>query len=243
MEHRGAETPDGPGPSVPAVGDQPAGATGDDSLLPDGARRYRSTVRAERAQQTRRRIAEAAGDLFATTGFAGTTVAAIAERAGVTAQTVYATFGSKGAIVRSLLTQFEGVAEADIWAARIAAETDPSAKLSAFATWTARLLASSRPVIEAARGAAADPALIELRRQGDQQRRAGLTSLMADLAALHALRPDLTVADCVDRAWLMTGLEVYLAAADGCGWSEQQYADWLAETLASQVLRQPADVN
>ncbi len=48
--------------------------------------------RAERQQETRRRIVEAAVELHATLGPARTTVAAIAERAGVTRPTVYAHF-------------------------------------------------------------------------------------------------------------------------------------------------------
>src|SRR5438105_10523175 len=61
-------------------------------------RRYRSALRDERAADTRARIVTAARDLFAARGFADTTVALIAARAGVAQPTVYAVFGSKGAI-------------------------------------------------------------------------------------------------------------------------------------------------
>ena len=56
-------------------------------------------MREQRVADTRRRIATAARELFAPFGFGGTTVAAIAERAGVSVPTAYATFGTKGAIV------------------------------------------------------------------------------------------------------------------------------------------------
>lgn len=49
-------------------------------------------VRAERAEGTRQRIVEAAASLHGTVGPAATTVAAIAERAGVTRATVYRYF-------------------------------------------------------------------------------------------------------------------------------------------------------
>src|SRR5581483_9137791 len=55
-------------------------------------RTYELKRRAERQQETRRRIVEAAVELHATLGPARTTVAAIAERAGVTRPTVYAHF-------------------------------------------------------------------------------------------------------------------------------------------------------
>src|SRR3954471_20894515 len=87
-------------------------------------RHYRSQLREERAADTRRRITRAAGELFAAHGFAGTTVAGIAERAGVSEATVYATFGTKGAIVRALLSEMEQQADAAGWSARIAGESD-----------------------------------------------------------------------------------------------------------------------
>jgi AcrR family transcriptional regulator len=56
------------------------------------SRTYELKQRAERQQETRRRIVEAAVELHTTVGPSRTTVAAIAERAGVTRPTVYAHF-------------------------------------------------------------------------------------------------------------------------------------------------------
>jgi AcrR family transcriptional regulator len=56
------------------------------------SRTYELKRRAERQQETRRRIVEAALELHATLGPSATTVQAIAERAGVTRPTVYAHF-------------------------------------------------------------------------------------------------------------------------------------------------------
>jgi AcrR family transcriptional regulator len=55
-------------------------------------RTYELKRRAERQQETRRRIVEAAVELHSTLGPSATTVQAIAERAGVTRPTVYAHF-------------------------------------------------------------------------------------------------------------------------------------------------------
>jgi AcrR family transcriptional regulator len=55
-------------------------------------RTYELKQRAERRQETRRRIVEAAVELHTSVGPARTTVAAIADRAGVTRPTVYAHF-------------------------------------------------------------------------------------------------------------------------------------------------------
>lgn len=203
---------------------------------PSKRRPYRSRVREERAADTQRRIATAARELFAEHGFADTTVARIAQRAGVAAPTVYATFGSKGAIVRALLMQMENDADGAGWARRIAEETNPHRKLVAFAQWTTTLFSSSKVAIQAAHGASGDPAIIELRDEGDRHRRDGLRAVISSLAQLHALHPQLSEECALDRAWIVTGVELYLGATQGCGWSDEDYAQWLAALLQNQLL-------
>jgi AcrR family transcriptional regulator len=68
------------------------------------SRTYELKQRAERQQETRRRIVEAAIELHTTLGPSRTTVKAIAERAGVTRPTVYAHFPDD----RSLLQACSG---------------------------------------------------------------------------------------------------------------------------------------
>jgi AcrR family transcriptional regulator len=58
-------------------------------------RRYELKARARRQAETRQRIVEAAVDLHSSVGPARTTIAAIAERAGVQRHTVYAHFPSE----------------------------------------------------------------------------------------------------------------------------------------------------
>src|SRR5262249_53569296 len=66
-------------------------------------RRYNAPRRREAAQATRRAIVAAATRLFVERGYAATTMAAIAEAAGVSHETVYATFGPKPALFRHLV--------------------------------------------------------------------------------------------------------------------------------------------
>ncbi|WP_264074786.1 TetR family transcriptional regulator, partial [Mycolicibacter minnesotensis] len=56
--------------------------------IADRPRRYRSELRQQQAEATRSRILAAAADLFATDGYARTTLAKIAASAGVSAETV-----------------------------------------------------------------------------------------------------------------------------------------------------------
>jgi AcrR family transcriptional regulator len=57
-------------------------------------RAYRSVLRAEQAEQTRRRILDAAGRLFIERGYAGTAITAVAQAAGVVPETVYGSLGT-----------------------------------------------------------------------------------------------------------------------------------------------------
>ena len=156
------------------------------------ARTYRSPLRAERAAETRHRITTAALELFTEHGFGGSTVTAIAKRAGVAPQTVYAVFGTKGAILQALLAQMEDDAGAPAWRDRIAAADDPAAKLEGFAHWSAAMFSTSKAAITAAQGAAGDPAIVELRTQADRHRRQALATLVDGLADRGALAAGLS---------------------------------------------------
>src|SRR5260370_39416586 len=68
-------------------------------------RPYKSLVRKRQAGDTRRRIVEAARQLLRSAGYDGMTIEAIAQRAEVSAQSVYAIFRSKTGILTELLDQ------------------------------------------------------------------------------------------------------------------------------------------
>jgi AcrR family transcriptional regulator len=66
-------------------------------------RRYSSRLRQQQAGQTRDQVLAAAAELFERSGWAGTTVAAIAGHAGVAVETVYSGFGSKKQLLRAVV--------------------------------------------------------------------------------------------------------------------------------------------
>ncbi len=127
-------------------------------------RRYDSTRRQQQAKDTRRAILDAAGALFVDPGYAATPLTAIAAKAGVAIQTVYAVFGTKRQLLSELvdvtiagddepvaLSQRAFVAEVDTL-------TDPVAKLTRYARHLAEINARLADVMLALAGAAtADP--------------------------------------------------------------------------------------
>ena len=66
-------------------------------------RAYHSPLRADQAQQTRRRVLEAARRLFVDRGYAGTTVAAVADHAGVSPETIYLSLGGKRGLLEGVM--------------------------------------------------------------------------------------------------------------------------------------------
>src|SRR3954447_9720802 len=58
--------------------------------------------RAQRAKETRRRMLEAARELFVQQGYGATALQEIADQAGVAVQTIYFTFGTKRALLKEL---------------------------------------------------------------------------------------------------------------------------------------------
>lgn len=208
-----------------------------------GARRaYNSERRQEAARQTRERILGAARDLFVERGFAGTTIAAIAAGAGTAAETVYAVFGTKTALLGALVRQAaRGADDREILqqegARGVAAATDQREQLHLFATDISRRLARAAPLLGIVAGAAvSEPELADLYGTLHGARRRNLATVAAALAANGPLRIDEDAA--TDTLWALTTPELYLVLETQRGWTRERYALWLEDMLASALLVQ-----
>src|SRR6476469_1765593 len=69
-------------------------------VVETGRRVYRSPLREEHARVTRRAVVEAARELFVEHGYAGTTIDAVADRAGVSRKTVFTSVGGKPVLLK-----------------------------------------------------------------------------------------------------------------------------------------------
>ena len=78
------------------------------------------TARAQQAQDTRQRLIEAAGQLFAKRGYAESSVAAIGEAAGVSRGLVNFHFGSKEKLLWAVVESFVGEFEREIFEPTVA---------------------------------------------------------------------------------------------------------------------------
>lgn len=215
---------------------------------PTGGSRQKRAGQAVR-ERSRQRLVVAAGAVFAEQGYTGATVQAIAERAGVSLQTLYAAWGSKRDLLRAHLEYvMTGSATAVTdgrWVPQVRAEVggdpdpDPVASLRALAAFFRSLAGRVGPVWRLYRDAAAvDPEIAADHAELERERRRTLEGALAGLDD-GCLRPGLTRAAAVDTLLVLVGPATYQSLVEGRGYSLDQFQDWLAGTLVAALLRPP----
>jgi AcrR family transcriptional regulator len=206
-------------------------------------RAYDSTNRTRAAQETRRRIVQAAARLFVENGYAATSVAAIAAEAQVAVPTVYATLRSKANILRAVVElTVRGDDDAAVLASRpafqeVLAETDPRAALARFARLHRVICEREAAVfaqIEAAAGA--DPEATALLDEHDRRRYQTQRRLAGSLHRRRQLRPGLSARRAADAVWALASERTYLALVGARGWRPRDYERWVLEQLTAALL-------
>lgn len=208
-------------------------------------RRYNATRRQAQAAQTRQDILTAAHELFLDRGYAGTTLAAIAQTAGVVVETIYRAYGSKAelfkAVVRAAVAGGANRAQVAVdqrpAIAAVIAETDPYRQLQLYAATQPGIHARAGPLLRVLIGAAAaDPDLAAVWTQIEDERLAGMDRFAQLLADRGALRPGLSAEEARDLLWTLNSLDVHDRLVLQRGWSPDRYRDWLAAALARELL-------
>jgi AcrR family transcriptional regulator len=206
-------------------------------------RPYRSRLRAEQAAQTRLRILEASGDLFAQRGYGATTIDAVAASAGVAVDTVYAIFGTKKGMLSALIDlRVTGSSEgSDVLAGEapraLRNVSNQRQMIAGFAADIVPRIERVRPIDDVMQSAGAiDPEIAELRARMQENRFSKLRIFIEWLAANGALRRDMDVDEAAAIAWTLTSPEVNRLLRDVRGWSSQRYQEWLSTTLVRLLL-------
>jgi AcrR family transcriptional regulator len=205
-------------------------------------RAYKSAVREEQAALTRTRILEAAAELFTAQGYGRTTIREIATSAGVVPETVYANFGSKARLLTALLDlRLAPEGQASILdrpeTQAMREERDPRHLLHLFAQDYAAMSERVRPVSEILRTAkAVEPEIALVRDEIEGHRFAYMRTIAHWLEAVGDLRVPLDRA--AEIIWVLASPDVGRMLCDVRGWSRDQYAEWLEDTLAHALLRE-----
>jgi AcrR family transcriptional regulator len=203
-------------------------------------RPYRSQLRLEQAEQTRRQVLDAAAELFVERGYEGASIAAIAEEAGVSPETVYARFRNKRTLIGELMQQAvrgadpRPIPEQDAPRA-LAAATDQREQLRLFAADIVLRLERAAPLANVVAGAArSDPELAELYRRLHRSRLDNMTTLIDALAANGQLR--VPAQQALDTVWALTSPELHQLLVHVRGWTRNRYRDWLTDSLSALLL-------
>jgi len=204
-------------------------------------RRYDASRRRQAAVRTRTAILEAARQLFGERGYTATPMTAIADRAGVALDTIYATVGRKPALARLLIeTAISGTdqaipAEQRDYVRAVQAAPDAETKIAVYAaaiTAIAPRMALVLGIIQQA--AATEPELAALRTEIAERRAANMRLFVADLAAAAPLRLDQD--EAADIVWATNATEMYQLLVGQRGWSPQRYERFLTDTWRRLLL-------
>jgi AcrR family transcriptional regulator len=217
-----------------------------DSVNPP-RRRYDGSGRRARALRTRDEIAEAARALFERSGYAQTTIADVARAAGVSPETIYKAFGSKGALLRAVVSAaIRGDTESTPLRRRppidaIREEPDPRRQLEMYGRLLADVNPRLAPLVRVMREAApGDPEIGAALQQLYSDRLDGMAEFAAQLADREALRPGVSRRQARDVLWTLNSPEMFELLVVQRGWSARRYGQWVADQLAAALLRSPS---
>jgi AcrR family transcriptional regulator len=189
-------------------------------------RPYDASGRQAQARARRHAVVLAARELFERNGFRTTTVAAVAERAGVSAESVYKTFGTKAALAKAVFDL--AVAGDD--------EPDVRRKIELFVAGLAERQARSADVQILIRdGRHVDDALGPVWSALEEEGLAGMTALGRHLLDTGQLREGIDLDEVRDVLWNYLAIDTYERLVRRRGWSLERYAGWLTRAVTSAL--------
>jgi AcrR family transcriptional regulator len=201
----------------------------------DEKRQMKSTLRQRQAETTANTIVEAARALFLEQGYTGTTIEAIAERAGVAVSTVYAVFGSKRGLLRAIRSAWHEQSHIREVTYGEPGNDGPEERLEKLALATRRQWETGSDVVAIYNGAAAADAeaAAELN-QALAGRRKGMENFAKSLEG-H-LRPGLDISRAAAVLQALCSPEVFNELVRRSGWPAEDYQHWLLRILRFELL-------
>lgn len=204
-------------------------------------RRYASSLRADQARETRRRIRAAAEQLFLARGWSGTSMDDVAKAAGVSRQTVFSAFGSKAGLLKEVCDVALAGDDAPLSLderpeqQRVLATTDPAEAIRLHAkavTDAAMRVGHLWPVLAGGAGDAEIDKLLEFYAEG---RLWGIGRIVDVLVGLGALRKGRSAKKAREAVWAVSDPAAFVALMSR-GWSRAEYERYLIEAMTPLLL-------
>ena len=207
---------------------------------PYDARRRRERAEEER-QATRRRVVDAARELFLSRGYVATTMADIAREAGVALQSVYTAGQSKAELLHLVVDlavagddQEVMLVERPTFAA-VADEQDAERQVQMLAALIAATMERLEPVWIAYREAAAVDTKAADNLVAAHRRRRETFGAMIGMVPEQRLRH--SHEQSADTMWAIGSIDVFLLLRTALEWDAAQYREWLSRTLVDQLVK------
>ncbi|MGX6601382.1 TetR/AcrR family transcriptional regulator [Micromonosporaceae bacterium Da 78-11] len=204
---------------------------------------YDSSRRQDAARQSRAAVVAACAELLFSTGYRATTIRAVAERAGVSPESVYKAFGGKPGLMKALWdVTLAGDDEPVRMAERpqlqqVLATPDPGPKLHLYAGFVRGVherLAALFTVLTRS-----GPEVAALLDTSEQERLTGVNAFVTHLAEQGVLRPGADPARTADACWALTDPRLFTQLTVERAWSGDAYQHWLAAMLTATLLDPP----
>jgi len=194
-------------------------------------------LRDRRRRQTEQAIVAAATELFLRDGYARTTLAAVAERAGVAARTVYVRFDRKATLFQRVI---EAATVGDIdatplpdreWARRAMSAPTLADRIAAYADGVSDMHERLGPLM-AVNGEveASEPAVQESAAAARRATVAFLRAFWERAEQDGLLPPDVDLEWLIDTSVIVSAAETRLVISRHLGWRRQEFHDWIAMT-------------
>ena len=196
----------------------------------------------EKSRQTRRRILQAAYELFVDQGYGATTLQGVAERAGVAVQTIYFAFGNKPSLLKELVDVTIAGDDEQIptmrraWFLDALAADTAEAQLRAHVRGTCEMLQRVAPIMDVLRAAGTqDSSLAGMWQQDTDPRLEVHTAAARSLVAKTGAKPGLIVELAADVLFGLLSPELYLLFVRDRGWTPERWEQWVHEALHAQL--------
>jgi AcrR family transcriptional regulator len=204
-------------------------------------RRYDSSRRQEIAHRNRQAVLDVAERRFLRDGYVGTTIAAIAEEAGVSSELIYKRFAGKGGLVKAIYERrLAGTGPVPAYQRSDEMReqhADPRAIMREWGLLTAEVAATLTPIRLLLRSAATtDPELTRLLALIEKQRLDRMRHHAEFLAQHEYLRPDVSVSEATDVLWACSSTEFYELLVIQREWPLPRYAQFITDFMATGLL-------
>lgn len=201
-------------------------------------RTYNSTSRQAQASKTKSRILACAKTLFELKGFDKVTIDEIAQKAKVSAPSIYALFQSKRGVLLALMDESLPTEQHAALVSQGKKEKSHKKRLEITAQLSRQLYDAEKAQLGLLRGAAIlDPVFKELEQERERRRYDRQEETVYTMEKENAFAKHLSLAEARDILWTFTGRDFYRMLVIERGWSSDKYEEWLGNLLIKTLLK------